>query len=109
MHGNTTSKVRLNNTLSREFDMANGVRHRSIIAPFLFNLANDWIMQNALCQEMHGISLDDTYVPDMDFADDICLLEDNDEDAQRLLDSVVQAAKKCRLEDQRVKDQILLH
>ena len=34
-------------------------------------------MQNAFCQGMHGISLDDTYVPDLDFADDICLLEDN--------------------------------
>ena len=47
-------------------------------------------MQNAHCQEMHGISLDDTYVPDLDFTDDICLLEDNTEDAQYLLDSVFQ-------------------
>ena len=60
--------------------------------PIAFNLAIDWIMQNALRQGMHGISLDDTYVPNLDFADDICLLEDNAEDAQHLLDSVVYAA-----------------
>ena len=55
-------------------------------------------MQNALCQEMHDISLDDTYVPDLDFPDDICLLEDNPpEDAQHLLDSVVHAATNVGL------------
>ena len=36
MHAKTTSKVRVNNTLSREFEIANGVRQGSIIAPFLF-------------------------------------------------------------------------
>ena len=93
MQAKTTSKVRVNNTLSREFEIANGVRQGSIIAPFLFNLAIDWIMQNALCQGLHGISPNDTYVLDLDFAYDICLLEDNAEDAQHLLDSVVHAAE----------------
>ena len=97
MHAKTTSKVRVNNTLSREFEIANGVRQGSIIAQFLFNLVIDWILQNALCQGMHGISVDDTYVPALDFADDICLLEDNAEDAQHLLDSVVHAAKNVGL------------
>ena len=46
---------------------------------------------------MHGISLDDTYVSNLDFADDICLLEDNTEDAQHLLDSVVHVAKNVGL------------
>ena len=52
---------------------------------------------SSVCQEMHGISLDDTYVPDLGFADDICLLEDNAEDTQHLLDSVVHAAKNVDL------------
>ena len=54
-------------------------------------------MQNALCQGLHGISLDDTYVPDLDFAHDICLVENNTEDAQHLLDSVVHAAENVGL------------
>ena len=49
------------------------------------------------CQGMHGISVDDKYLPDFDFADDICLLEDNAEDDQRLLESVVCAAKNVGL------------
>ena len=54
-------------------------------------------MQNALCQRMHGISLDDTYVPNLDFADVICLLEHNAEDAQHLLVSVVYVVKNVGL------------
>ena len=80
MHAKTTSKVRVNNTLSPEFEMMNGERQGSINAPFLFNLAIDWIMANALGQGLNGIILDDMYVPDLDFADDICLLKDNAED-----------------------------
>ena len=48
MHAKTTSKVSVNITLSREFEIANGVRQGSIIAPFLFNLVIDWIIQDAL-------------------------------------------------------------
>ena len=98
MHEKTTSKVRVNNNLLRQFAIVKGVRQGSIIAPFLFNLAIDWIMQNALCQRMHGVSLDDTHVPDVEFADDICLLQNNAEDAQHLLDSVGHAAKHVGLE-----------
>ena len=58
---------------------------------------------------MHGISPDDTYVPDFDFADDVCLLKANAVDAQHLLDSVVHEAKNVGLKNQRVKYQILLH
>ena len=54
-------------------------------------------MQNAFGQGLHGISLDYTYVPEIDFAYDNCLLEDNAEDAQHLLDSVVHAAKNFGL------------
>ena len=45
----------------------------------------------------HCISLDDTYVPGFDLADDICLLEDNAENAQHLLDSVVHTTKNVGL------------
>ena len=79
------------------FEIANGVRQGAINASFLFNLAIDWLIKNSLCQGMHGISLDDTYVPDLDFTDEICLLEDNAEDAQHLLDSVVHAAENVGL------------
>ena len=34
---------------------------------------------------------------DRDYADDICLLEDNEDDAQSLLNSVVEAANKVGL------------
>ena len=58
-------------------------------------------MQNAFCQGMHGISLDDTYASDLDFAHDICLLEDNAEDAKYLLNSVVHADKNFGLRSTR--------
>ena len=97
MQAKATRKVRVTNTLSRDFEIANGVRQGSIIGLFLVNLAIDWIMQNALCHGIHGISLDDTYVPYLDFADDICLLDDNAEDVQPLLVSVFHQPKNFGL------------
>ena len=60
--------------------------------PFLFNPTYDWIMEQALSNDLFGITLDDMMVADLDFADDICLIEDNGNGAQKLLDNVTNNA-----------------
>ena len=49
-------------------------------------------MNKTLKYERLGIALDDTSVADLDFADDICLLEDNGPDARRLLTKITEKA-----------------
>ena len=81
MYSETYSQVRAYKSLSKSFKIHSGVRQGSILTRFLFNLTVDWIMIETLKNERLGIALDDTSVADLDFADDICLLEDNGPDA----------------------------
>ena len=92
LHSETYSQVRVYNTMSRQFSILSGVRKGSIWSPFLFNIVIDWIMEQALENENVGVALDDMTIADLDFADDMCLLDDNGTDAQRLLDKVTSYA-----------------
>ena len=90
--------VRVYNSLSKPFAIVSGVRQGSILAHFLFNLVIDWSMHEANEKQLLGIALDDMIITDLNFADDICLLDDNIADAQTLLDLVTKAAAKGGLE-----------
>ena len=56
------------------------------MAPFLFNLTIDWTISRVLEGKVLGIALVDMVVADLKLADDICLLDDNQEDVQKLID-----------------------
>ena len=49
-------------------------------------------MKRTLEGDKLGIVLDDMIIADLEFADDICLLEENESDAQRILDKVTQTS-----------------
>ena len=108
MYTETFSTVRVYNSLSKPFAIVSGVRKGSILAPFLFNLVIEWAMHEATEKQLLGIALDDMIITDLDFADDICLLDDNIADAQTLLDLVTKAAAKGGLEINTSKTKVLL-
>ena len=93
MFTDTTSCVRKNGMLFDLFSVNSGVRHGVVLSPFLFNLFNNWVMNVATDGTNNGIT-QETVISNLDFADDICLLEDNADDAQSLLNRVVAAAAK---------------
>ena len=49
-------------------------------------------MEQALQNEIVGMALDDMTIADLRFPGDICLLDDNSTDAQKLLDKVTSKA-----------------
>ena len=81
MYSETFSQVRANKSLSRKFQITTGVRQGSVLSPLLFIMEIDWIMKNALADNNFGLELDNATVTDLDFADDICQPEDDEDKA----------------------------
>ena len=67
-------------------------------APLFLNLVNDWQFSTQLNNNPSGIDLDYLIITNLDFADDICLLDDNIENAQTLLKQVTNTATEGCLE-----------
>ena len=55
----------------------------------LFDMVNDWALREATQDRIYRIQLYDMIISDLDFADDVCLLEDDFNAAQELLSSVI--------------------
>ena len=81
IYSETYSQVRVYSTMSRKFKLLSVFRQGSILSLFLFNLVIDWMMELALSNDLLGITLDDM-IAVIYFADDICLKDDNGNDAQ---------------------------
>ena len=90
--------------MSRKFKIVREVWQGSILSPFLFNFTIDWIMEQALSNDLFGITLNDMMVADLGFADDICLIDDNGNDAQKLRDNVTNNALRVCLQTVRWKN-----
>lgn len=73
LHEGTTAKVRINGVLSDEFLTASGVRQGCVLAPTLFCRAMDWILERV--SSLSGIQLPEHDFHDLDYADDVALLD----------------------------------
>ena len=84
----------VNNQHSADFSVDTGVRQGAIASPVLFNFAIDWVMRQVVDSSSSsgrkvGISTGDKLITDLDYADDIALLADNETDLQFFVDQVV--------------------
>ena len=89
----TRSRVRVQGTDSAEFVIGSGVRQGAIASPVLFNCVVDWVMSRALqsCAEsdIHiGLPVNSCSITDLDYADDIALLAENEVDMQFFVNKV---------------------
>ena len=78
--------------ISSTFQVNAGVRQGSVLFPLLFVIVIDWAVREATQERIFGIQLDDMTFSDLDFADDVCLVEDDFNAALGLLSSVIAAA-----------------
>ncbi|BHF80935.1 hypothetical protein SprV_0702406400 [Sparganum proliferum] len=93
----TTARVLVRNNLSQPFGIRSGVRQGCILSPILFNYAIDWILGRAL-RESDGVEIAPGHrLTDLDYADDIALLDSSFGDLQSMVSRVNEVAKSVGL------------
>ena len=92
--------------LSEEFEVTTGVLQGDVLAPFLFIIVLDFVMKNATKNNPDGSFMThprrskrqpETLLNNLDFADDISLLESNIQRAQSQLLCTVDSAASIGL------------
>ena len=86
--------MKVNGKTSAVFPVNTGVRQGAIASPILFNFIIDWVMRHAISTCIDngknvGISVGGHQITDLDYADDIALLADNETDLQFFVDQII--------------------
>ena len=114
IYTNSKSKVVVDGKLSDEFEVTTGVLQGDTLAPLLFIIVIDYVMKNAVAdanqeRNTHGFLTNHregtryreikpaTYVNDLDFADDIALLENDRSACQAQLTNTSKRANQVGL------------
>ena len=98
------SKVLVNQQLSIEFKTKTGVLQCDVLAPFLFLIVLDYVMRESeensgfITHPRQSSRILEQRLNDLDYADDIALLETNRVRAQHQLERTCQKANKVGLE-----------
>ena len=76
LYSDTVSYVSVGGNLGEPFVTMSGVRQGCILAPDLFDLCMDWVMERTVHRAMFGVSVGKESFTDLDFADDVGLLSE---------------------------------
>ena len=90
LHQSTGARVRIGSRLSGRFQSTSGVRQGCILAPTLFCVAIDWILEHMSVRP--GINIGNSNIADLVYADDTALLLPSIGDAASCLSSSSTAA-----------------
>jgi len=92
------SSVKWNGAIGEWFTVMTGVRQGCILSPLLFALIMDWIMKTALSDLDVGLEwIHGSRLCDLDYADDIVLLDSSHERMQKMTTAVEQRRGKLGL------------
>ena len=98
IYDNSSSCVRVGNELTKEFPVSTGVLQGDTLAPFLFIIVLDYVLRHSSEGFGFHTNLDpDNLITDLDFADDIALLDDSNDNAQKHLRKLNEVAKQVDL------------
>jgi len=90
IYTNSCSRVKTGGELSDEFPVSTGVLQGDTLAPFLFIVVLDYCLRKV--PPLHGFTVSEqphTILHDLDFADDIALLDNNVDNARDHLNAVM--------------------
>ena len=114
-YGNTRCAVRSEGALSNWFDIVTGVRQGDIWSPLLFGLAIDFVMKTTVDAQNTGLTLiprrSSRYpketLSDLDYADDIALFEENEQNMAETTEAIRKSASRLGLMMSYKKTEIL--
>lgn len=108
LYDGSTSCVRTQDGLSPPFPVKTGVRQGCILSPLLFNLVLDWVLAKAIDDGADGVVVGDgCTVADLDYADDIALLQPDSASMQALLDRMADHAEHVGLKIKPAKTKVI--
>jgi len=76
LYTDTVSSARVEGTLSNWSEIRSGVRQDCSIAPSLFLPPMDWVLERTEHKGFLGVTLGDEVFTDLDFTDDVALLDE---------------------------------
>ena len=93
------SCVLVDGRLTNDFKITTGVLQGDVLAPFLFIIVVDYVMHDCemdkfgfICEKRKSRRHQEKKLSDLDYADDICLLENNIAEAQNQLNKLAKSA-----------------
>ena len=98
LYNSASSAVLLNNNVSNYFRTTVDVRQGCLLSPILFNLYLENIMRETLHNFKSTISIGRRIIPNLRFADDIDLMEGNNDELQELTDRLSNSAREYGME-----------
>ena len=96
IYDNSKCCVRLGGEKTKTFDIKTGVRQGCVLSPFLFCLVIDFILRK-LDRNEFGIPIEGQRIFDLDFADDIALMDVSNEKLQSSTNELKDMAEKIGL------------
>ncbi len=104
LYSNSKSDVLVDGEITNFFDVITGVLQGDVLTPFLFIVVIDWVLRNSDIDQLGFITkprrsrrYPEQRLGDLDFADDIGLLGNNQEEAQEQLDRLSETASQVSL------------
>ena len=95
MYEDATCKVIHDGKLTEPFSVQTGVRQGCLLSPIIFLMVVDWVMRQSTADQKTGIQWTfNKQLKDLDFADDISLLSNKQQDAQKKLCCAAKEAEK---------------
>jgi hypothetical protein len=91
-YSSVKARIRVYGEETSEFPIISGVRQGCPLLPVLFNFVIDWVIERAL--EGHsGVQLsNNSWIADLEYANDVVLYAENYEDMQLVLDNLSEHA-----------------
>ena len=108
LYSRPTCSVKTSSGTAEPFEIMSGVRQGCILSPFLFIVSLDFVMRRAMNNQNSGITWQDNdRLTDLDFADDIALLAENNQQCQQMTQQLKAESAKIGLRINLTKTKIL--
>jgi hypothetical protein len=102
----TKYQVRMDQTLSKEFEVITGLKQRDALSPRLFNISLEKIISNVKNNNL-GTNIGATQIDILGFADDLNLIGDSVEIVEQNTNILIEGAKSVGLKINQDKTKVM--